>query len=125
MLMKLLFSLLGLLASLVGVLGVVRLGWKWELIGVAAVTLASLALSIALGNREALVQRLQEAGDGDGGDGESRDVRICSSERAAALQAAISEEETMDLPDTGRNTSRFGWDQISSVVAETAGPERF
>ncbi len=51
MLQKLFFSLLGILASLVGFWGVVRMGWTWELVGSGAATMVFFGLALATGNR--------------------------------------------------------------------------
>lgn len=51
MIQKLFFSLLGLLASLVGVWGVVRQGWTWQLAFPAAMTVAMFVAALSTGNR--------------------------------------------------------------------------
>lgn len=51
MIIKIFFSLLGLLASLLGVWGVVRLGWTWELAFPAVGSLFFLGVALAAGNK--------------------------------------------------------------------------
>jgi len=51
MIKKLFFSLLALLASLLGGWGVVRLGWTWELGFPAAGALFFLGVALAAGNK--------------------------------------------------------------------------
>lgn len=50
---KTLWSLLSLLASLVGFYGVVRLGWTVEVLGAAAVVAISLIIGLFSGNEKA------------------------------------------------------------------------
>jgi hypothetical protein len=68
MIKKLLFSLLGLLASVVALWGVVRLGWTVEMFGPGLLSMVFFGIALAVGNQPAPVPLRQLRLTADGGE---------------------------------------------------------
>ena len=102
MLQKVLWCLLALLAALVGIYGVVRLGWTWELFVVAG-SVAFCLVAAVLTPEKSVEQELEEAYESVG------------PEEAVPASAA---------PLVERITRRFTWDEVSQAC-EADGPTGF
>ena len=147
MLKKVLWCLLALLAALVGIYGVVRLGWTWELFVVAG-SVAFCLVAAVLTPEKSVEQELEEAYDSVGAE---EPVPAPAALPASAESLDFEESrESEDLPvvevtETGevlrspapqpsraseagpllaRITRRFTWDEVSQAC-EADGPTGF
>ncbi len=154
MLLKLFWSLLALLASLVGFWGAVNLGWTYELLAAAALVATSLVLALVTGQRrtQVVIESIEEESGADKTQFVSvpsipivpEDV-VCPG-IAESTPATCNEEEqededmtVLELPavtfdsdvellDEIRpsNTRRFEWGEVASVIRSAdAGPSTF
>jgi len=134
MIQKLFFTLFGLLASLVGVWGVVRLGWTWELAFPAMCSLLLFILAVAAGNRSAYARILHDEDEplpdeapvaaGDFVD------KLCPGPEPAA-SFAVGEHRFHVLPGVpaARNaacvTNRYEWGDLTKGGHSASGPSSF
>lgn len=100
MLRKVFWSLAALLSSLVGVWGVVRQGWTWELAIPGIATVAFLATALATGRR--------------------------TTWREAAEEPVTEAEEPFQEPRrTAADSQRFEWGDAMAGAGGGSGPTEF
>ncbi len=144
---KLFFSLLSLLSSLVGLYGVMRLGWHWEMAVPGALTLLFLGLALVSGNRTT-VELLDECDDDEL---EETWQQGAASVAARAGRADLAQEESGAVDGSARgvrldeerpvlaslaspvpavrrgkhHTQRLEWGQVEELLRSVDGPTRF
>ncbi len=104
MLRKVFWSLAALLSSLIGVWGVVRQGWTWELAIAGTGTVAFLAIALATGRRAAW--------------------------REAAEEPAVEIDERVEEPyqhhrRAAADSQRFEWGEAMAGAGGGSGPTEF
>ena len=154
MLLKLFWSLLALLTSLVGFWGAVSLGWTVELLVAAGLVATSLVLALVTGHTrtQVVIESIEEESGADKTQFVNRpsipivpeDVVLpgIAESTPASREAEESEDEDMtvlELPAVTfdsdvelldeiapSNTRRFEWGEVASVIRSAdAGPSTF
>mgnify|MGYP006865029466 CR=1 FL=1 len=104
MLRKIFWSLSALLSSLIGVWGVVRLGWTWELAFAGTATVAFLAIALATGRRAAW--------------------HAAAEEPSVEVDAAVEEPYHQPVR-TAADSQRFEWGEAMAGAGSGSGPTEF
>ena len=109
MIKKVLWALLALLAALVGLYGVVRLGWTWQLFIAAAGVALFLVIAVFSGE-PSMEQQLEAAYDE-------------ADAKGVVVEEILDESSVGTLTD--RITRRFKLEEIAPVLSEASEPNEF
>jgi len=111
MVKKVLWALVALLAALVGLYGVVRLGWTWQLFIAAAGVALSLVLAIFSGE-QSMEEQLEAAYNEVEAEG-------------VVVEEVLDDSDPAPVSLADRITRRFKLADIAPILSDSAEPTEF